>query len=319
MTPPRRQRLLPWQGSFLLLAAMWGCSFWWIKVGLRAVSFVDVALLRLAFGAAALLAVSALTRTALPRRPATWGHLFVVGLLFCSVPFTLFSYGETHISAVLAGLINSLTPLMTIAASMTVFRQRLLNPRLALGLTVGFAGILIVLGVWNGLGGGQAAGIGACVAAVACYGAGFPYSARFLTSRPNAESPVALATGQVLCGTLQILPFALALGHVRPNPPATSFLAMAALGALGTGIAYVLNFDVIKNAPPPIASSVTYIVPIFAVIAGAAFLGENVHWYEPFGAAVILLGAAISQERLTALENRLLGSGRRITMRLRRL
>lgn len=298
---------------------MWGCSFWWIKVGLRAVTFVDVALLRLAFGAAALLAVSALTRTPLPRRPSTWGHLCVLGLLFCSVPFTLFSYGETHISAVLAGLINSLTPLMTIAASMTVFRQRLLNPRLMLGLCLGFAGTLVVLGVWSGLGGGQAAGMGACLAAVACYGTGFPYSARYLTSRPDAESPVALATGQVLCGTLQILPFALSLGHVQAHPPATSFLALAALGTLGTGIAYVLNFEVMKNAPPPIASSVTYIVPIFAVIAGAAFLGETVHWYEPLGAAVILLGAAISQDRLAGLENRLRGRGRRVTMRFRRL
>ncbi|HEX4862508.1 MAG TPA: DMT family transporter, partial [Acidimicrobiales bacterium] len=168
-------RRLPWQGSFFLLAAMWGCSFWWIKLGLRAVAFVDVAMLRLAFGAAALLAVSALTRTPLPRRPATWGHLFVLGMLFCSVPFTLFSYGETHISAVLAGLINALTPLTTIAAAMTVFGQRLLNPRLAFGLTMGLAGTLVVLGVWNGLGGGQAAGIGACVAAVVCYGIGFPY------------------------------------------------------------------------------------------------------------------------------------------------
>jgi drug/metabolite transporter (DMT)-like permease len=277
---------------------MWGCSFWWIKVGLRAVTFVDVALLRLSFGAAVLLAVSALTRTALPRRRATWGHLFVLGMLFCSAPFTLFSYGETHISAVLAGLINSLTPLTTIAASMTFFRQRLLAPRLAFGLALGFAGALVVLGVWNGLGGGQAKGIGACVAAVVLYGIGFPYSARFLTGRQDAESPIALATGQVLCGTVQILPFALALGHVRANPPAASFLAMAALGALGTGIAYVLNFDVIRNAPPAIASSVTYIVPIFAVIVGAAFLSETVHWYEPVGAALILLGAAISQNRL---------------------
>ncbi len=291
-------RRFPWQGSFFILAAVWGCSFWWIKVGLQAVAFVDVALLRLAFGAAALLAVSALTRTALPRRPATWGHLFVLALLFCSVPFTLFSYGETHISAVLAGIINALTPLTTIAASMTVFRQRLLNRRLALGLALGFGGALVVLGVWNGLGGAQLAGIGACLVAVTCYGIGFAYSARFLTSRAGAESPIALATGQVVCGTLQILPFGIALGHVRANPPANSFIAMAALGVLGTGIAYVLNFDVISNAPPAIASSVTYLVPIFAVIVGAAFLGETVHWYEPLGAALILLGAAISQDRL---------------------
>ena len=255
-------------------------------------------MLRLAFGAAALLAVSALTRTPLPRRPATWVHLFVLGVLFCSVPFTLFSYGETHISAVLAGLINALTPLTTVAASITVFRQRLLNTRLVLGLAIGFLGTLVVLGVWTGLGGGQLAGMLACLAAVLCYGISFVYSSRYLTGRPDAESPVALATGQVLCGTVQILPFALFLGHVHANPPATSFLALAALGTLGTGIAYMLNFDVIRQASPAIASSVTYVVPVFALVVGAAFLGETVRWYEPVGAALILVGAAISQDRV---------------------
>jgi drug/metabolite transporter (DMT)-like permease len=291
-------RRLPWQGSFFLLAAVWGCSFWWIKLGLRAVTFVDVALLRLAFGLVALLAVSAATRTRLPHRPATWAHLFVTGMLFCSVPFTLISYGETHISAVLTGIINALTPLMAVLASIALFGQRTVSRQLLVGLGVGFVGVLVVLGVWNGLGGSQAAGIFAVIGATACYGSGFAYSARYLTSRPNAESPIALATGQVLFGTVQILPFALALGHVQPDPPATSFIAIAALGTLGTGIAYVLNFDVISHAPPAIASSVTYVVPIFAVIVGAAFLGETVHWYEPIGAALILFGAAITQDRL---------------------
>jgi drug/metabolite transporter (DMT)-like permease len=90
----------------------------------------------------------------------------------------------------------------------------------------------------------------------------------------------------------------LALGQVHPNAAAGSFVAVAALGMLGTGIAYVLNFEVIRQAPPTIASSVTYVVPIFAVVVGAAFLGETVHWYEPAGAALILLGAAITQDRM---------------------
>jgi drug/metabolite transporter (DMT)-like permease len=257
-----------------------------------------VAVLRLAFGAFALLVVSAFTRTPLPRRPATWGHLFVLGSLFCSVPFTLFSYGETHISAVLAGLINALTPLTTIVASMAVFRQQHPNLRLLTGLGIGLAGVLVVLGIWNGLGGGQLEGIAACLIAVSCYGVGFCYSARFVTGHRDAEPPIALATGQVLCGTVQALPLALAIGRVAAHPPVTAFLALAALGMLGTGIAYVMNFDVIKNAPPAVASSVTYLVPIYAVIVGAAFLGEAVHWYEPVGAALILLGAAICHDRI---------------------
>lgn len=287
-----------WQVWFFVLAAVWGCSFWWIKVGLRAVSFVDVALFRLLFGTAALVALSAIARVGPPRRLRTWGHLFVLALMFCSLPFTLFSFGETHISAVLAGLINALTPLTTVVASMAVFRAQRPNPRLLAGLATGLAGVLVVLGVWNGLGGGQLAGIGACLAAVTCYGLGFPYSARYITGRAGAEPPLALATGQVLCGAVQLLPFGVAFGHIRAHPPATSFLAMAALGALGTGIAYMLNFEVIRNAPPAVASSVTYVVPVFAVIVGVAFLGEPLHWYEPVGTVLILLGAAVCHDRI---------------------
>lgn len=298
MVDARRGLPWRWEVSFFVLAAVWGCSFWWIKVGLRAVSFIDVAMLRLSFGAVALLTVSLLTRTALPRRAATWGHLFVLGALFCSVPFTLFSYGETHISAVLAGLINALTPLTTVAATIMVFRAQKPNRRMVAGLGVGLAGVLVVLGVWNGMGGGQLAGVAACLVAVTCYGVGFPYSARFITGRVGAEPPIALATGQVLCGVVQLLPFALTTGHIAAHPPFTSFVALAALGMLGTGIAYVLNFDVINQAPPAVASSVTYLVPVYAVIVGAAFLGEAVHWYEPVGAALILIGAAICHDRL---------------------
>ncbi len=128
------------------MGAIWGCSFWWIKLGLRAVSPVDVAFARLTAGAVTLLLVSALSRTHLPRRAATWGHLFVLAVFFNSAPFTLFAYGETRISAVLAGIINALAPLATLVAALTIFRQQRPNLKIAGGLVVGFAGVLILAG-----------------------------------------------------------------------------------------------------------------------------------------------------------------------------
>ncbi len=286
---------MPWPASFLLLGAIWGCSFWWIKLGLRAVSPVDVAFLRLFAGASALLIIAVVTGTKLPRRIATWRHLFVFSLLINSAPFTLFAYGETHISAVLAGLINSLTPLATLGAVLLLFRQQRASRNIFIGLIIGFVGVLVVIGVWRGFGHGQLLGIGACVAAVLCYGVGFPYARRHLSERD--ESPVSLATGQVLCGTLQLLPFALLFGHVRQHPPASSIFGLLALGVLGTGIAYILNFHVVNNAPATVASSVTFLTPLFAVIVGVAFLHEALSWNEPVGAVLILAGAAIAQNR----------------------
>jgi len=247
-------------------------------------------------GAVALLVVAALTRTRLPRRTATWGHLFVLAVFLNSAPFTLFAYGETHISAVLAGIINALAPLATLLAALTIFRQQRPNLKIVGGLVVGFTGVLVVLGIWHGLGRGQLLGIGACLGGVACYGIAFPYSRRHLTGL--VDPPVSLATGQVLCGALQLLPFAVIAGHIHHHIPGSSLLALGALGVLGSGFAYILNFHVVNHAPATVASSVTYLTPLFAVIVGAAFLGEAVAWYEPVGGVLILAGAAISHDRI---------------------
>jgi drug/metabolite transporter (DMT)-like permease len=297
MTPSANGARSPvaWQVWFVVLGAIWGCSFWWIKLGLESMSPVDVAFARLAAGAGTLLVISALTRSPLPRRASTWGHLFVLAVLLNSAPFTLFSYGETHVSAVLAGLINAFTPLATLIVVMFVLRQERPSPGVLMGLGVGLAGVVVLIGVWNGFGTGQWLGIAACLAAVVCYGFGFSYARGHLSTLPHR--PVALATGQVLCGTLQLLPFAFLFGHVHAHRALSSLLGLTALGVLGTGVAYILNFHLVRHAPASVVSSVTYLTPVFAVIVGVAFLGESLTWNEPAGAVLILVGAALAQGR----------------------
>jgi drug/metabolite transporter (DMT)-like permease len=294
-----------WQAWFVLLGAIWGCSFWWIKLGLEVMSPVDVAFARLAGGAATLAVISVFTRTPLPRALKTWGHLFVLAALLNSVPFTLFSYGETHISAVLAGLINAVTPIATVIVVVFVLRQEQPSAKIIGGLVIGLVGVIVVIGVWNGFGANQLLSIGACLLAVFCYGFGFSYARGHLSTLDH--KPVALATGQVMCGTIQTLPFSLAFGHLHDHRPVSSLVALGALGVLGTGVAYILNFQVVRHAPATIASSVTYLTPVFAVVVGAAFLGESVSWNEPVGALLILIGAALAQDRL---HRRSLGSRR---------
>lgn len=297
MTKVRTERrVVAWQAWFVLLGAIWGCSFWWIKLGLRAMSPVDVAFARLAAGAVTLLVIAGVTRTALPRKLVTWGELFILAALLNSAPFTLFSYGETHISAVLAGLINACTPLTTLIVALFILRQETFRPVIVGGLVLGLLGVIVVIGVWNGFVTGQLLGIGACLGAVICYGFGFSYARSHLSKLP--DTPVALATGQVLCGTLQLLPFSLAFGHVHTYRPLSSLLALGALGVLGTGFAYILNFDIVRQAPATIASSVTYVTPVFAVVVGIAFLGESLTWNEPLGALLILGGVALAQGRI---------------------
>jgi drug/metabolite transporter (DMT)-like permease len=296
----RSARSLPWQLAFIVLGAIWGCSFLFIKLGLESLSPIGVAFFRLAIGAVTLLAVSAATKTPLPRSASTWRHLAVLALLFCSIPFTLFAWGETQVSSILAGIINATTPLTTLVAVLVAFpEERPTRERIA-GLLVGFAGVLVVVGVWDGIGGGELAGVLACVGAVTCYGIVYPYSRRHLFSQ--GSDPIAIATGQVVLGALFLLPVVAGealLGNpvVRWPVSAATVVAMVCLGVLGSGIAYVLSFRIVKAAGATTASSVTYVTPLFAVIAGVLLLSEPLTWHEPVGGLIVLAGVAIAQGR----------------------
>ena len=284
--------LLPYLGAALI----WGCSFLFIKVGLEALSPIHVAFGRQALGAVTLLILAAVTRVPLPRDRRTWAHLFVVGLLLNSVPSTLFALGETHVSSVVAGIINAVTPLATILVMFLAFRSDRPTSGTIAGILLGFAGILVVVGIWNGVGSNEALGVLACLGAVVCYGMGFPYIRRYLA--PRGERPLALAAGQITLAALQLLPFALL--DTAPGGELTPRVlgAMLALGALGTGIAYVWNFQVIDRAGATMASTVTYLTPLVAIAVGVSLLGEALTLNEPLGGLVVLLGVALAQGRL---------------------
>ncbi len=300
----RNPRVFPWQLAFIVLGAIWGCSFLFIKLGLDTLSPIGVAFVRLAIGAATLLAITAATKTPLPRGRSTWGHLSVMALLFCSIPFTLFAWGETQVSSILAGIVNATTPLTTLVAVLAAFPEERPTRERIVGLLVGFAGVLVVVGIWEGIGGGELAGVLACVGAVVCYGVVYPYSRRHVVSAKS--NPIAIATGQVVLGALFLLPVVVGeslLGNPVVHGPISiaTVLAMLALGALGSGIAYVLSFRIVKAAGATTASSVTYITPLFAVIAGVLLLAEPLNWHEPVGGLIVLLGVAIAQGRLHKL------------------
>ncbi|MDX6204265.1 MAG: hypothetical protein QOF39_322 [Frankiales bacterium] len=282
-----------WVWPFAALALIWGCSFLLVKVGLAAFSPVQLALARCSLGAGSLLLVLRVRGDVLPHGAVTWGRLFVAALLFNSVPFTLIATAEVHLSSILAGVINAATPLVSLLAALMFFpSERPTGARLA-GLACGFVGVLVVLGVWRGIGGAAVIPVASCLFAVLCYGIAFPYARRFL-STPSTSS-LSLATGQLLCATAQLVPF-LAVGGPPDRPwRASVVVGMLALGILGSGLAYILSYQVIARAGDSVASSVTYVLPAVAVIAGTAVLGEHLHWNEVVGALCICGGIAFGQ------------------------
>ncbi|MEH0985984.1 DMT family transporter [Micromonospora sp. CPCC 205556] len=295
-TAPDRAALRSWLPGFLALAAIWGSSFLFIKVGVEELHPLHLTLYRVATGALTLVVVLALLRDRLPREPRIWAHLVVVGAFGVAIPFTLFGYGEQRVESMLAGIWNATTPLIVLPLAVLVFRTERLTTRRAVGLGLGFVGVLVVLGVWEGVGGAHFTGQLMCFGAAACYGVAIPYQKKFLAG--SAHSGLSLSTAQLLVAALQLAVVAPLAAGAPPVPTGLSAEVVGsvlALGALGTGLAFVIHMRNIRVAGASTASTVTYLIPIFAVLIGAAVLGERLNWHQPVGALIVLLGVAVAQ------------------------
>ena len=284
-----------WLPAYLALGLVWGCSFIFIKLGLEFLTPFGVAFARCALGAITLLIVVKLMKIKLPKEKSTWYKLWIVAMLLNVVPGILFAYAEMHVTSVLAGIINATTPLATLIVMLIAFREEKLKAEQVYGLLLGGLGVMVVLGVWQGIGDNQLTGVIALLIAVTCYGISFPYSKRNII--PLGLKPEAAATTQLIMAAITLLPFYLYDGISQDNYRPANIFAMLALGILGSGFAYIWNFSIIAAAGSSIASSVTYLTPVVAVLVGWLFLGKVIVWHEPAGALLVILGAAVSQGR----------------------
>jgi drug/metabolite transporter (DMT)-like permease len=285
----------PWPARFTLLALFWGSTFLFIKIGDEALAPLQVSLGRLLVGTATMGAILATQRGRLPTAARAWGHLAIAGVLLGAAPFTLFAYGEQHVSSVLAGIWNATVPLFTLPIAVLWIADEHATPQRLTGLAIGFVGVLVVLGVWNGVGATSLQGNLLCLGAAASYGLGFPYARRYLARRP--EGPLSLATAQLICATVELAILTILFTHAPQNVAAKHVLSILALGVFGTGLTFVLNYSLIRDVGPTVTSTVAYVMPIVSSLLGIVALGEPLRWYEPVGAAIIVLGAVLAQSR----------------------
>ena len=289
-------RPFPWQAQFVALAAIWGSSFLCIKVLVDADwAPVHVALGRVLLGAVFLLGVLRWQSASLPRDRRVWAHLAVVALLMNAVPFSLFAFGETKVSSIVAGLWNGTTPLFTLVVVLAFLPDERPDRRRLLGLAGGFLGLTCLLGPWQGLGGDELLGHLACFGGALCYGLGVPYTRRFLSGRP--ESGVSLAAAQLLLASAMLAVVAPLGGAVPTSFGADAVASLLVLGVLGSGMAYVLTYAIVRAAGPTTFSTVTYLIPVFSTALGVLVLSEDLSWNEPVGAAVVLGSMWAAQRR----------------------
>ena len=285
-----------WIPTYIAVGIVWGCSFIFIKLGLEFLTPFGVAFGRCALGAATLLIVAKLRGFRLPTDRKILFHLWIVALLLNVIPGIFFALAETEVTSVLAGIINAVTPLMTLIAILVVNREEKPKAFQIFGLFIGFLGVLTVLGAWKGLGDNPLWAILVLLAAVACYGISYPYTRRFVM--PYKLKPESIVATQLTLAAITLLPFYHFDGIAKDEYRIGPLLGMLGLGVFGSGFAYLWNFRVMEIAGSAIASSVTYLTPLVAVIVGVIFLNEQVTWHEPIGALIVLLGAAIAQERI---------------------
>ena len=288
-----------WLPGFIALGITWGASFLFIKWGLLSLNSIGVAFMRGAIGGATLLIYCLATKTKLPNKVREWGHIAVVAMLLNAIPGYLFAVGETHVSSVMAGLLNATTPLMTVLVISVGFREQKIDRNQGLGVFIGFFGIILVTGAFSGLSSNSWRGVIELLGATLCYGISFPYSKRYVNVLDY--SPRSLAATQVSISALLLAPFALIHGITHAPWSAKSIWGILVLGALGTGFAYIWNFRNVRLAGSLIASTVTFITPVVATILGIWLLQESFKFTQVIGGVCVLLSGALVQKRIRVL------------------
>ena len=270
------------------LAALWGGSFLFMRIAGPAFGPVALVLVRVAGASLLLLPLLAL-RGQLAAASANWRPILAVGICNSALPFVCFAYATLTIEAGVAAIFNCATPLFAAIVARVWLGDRLTRWRV-IGLVIGFGGV-----VWIAVDRAGLHGNSALLATVASLVAAVSYAvAPSLTKlRLAGVPPLAVAAGSQVGATLVLLvPAVLSWPAVPPSVAA--WATATALAFACTGLAYLLYFRLIANAGPQNAVSVTYLVPIFAVVWGAAFLGERLTWSVGIGCAVVFLGTALA-------------------------
>ncbi|WP_274555741.1 DMT family transporter [Streptomyces spiramyceticus] len=293
--PAGRRPALDWRIRFAALSLTWGFSFLFIKVGTEAYAPFQVTLGRLLFGTVVLAVAMAVKRVGLPRGARTWAHLAVAAFFLNALPFSLFAYSELTIPSTLAGICNATSPLWGMVLSVVAFSEDRPTRRRVAGLGIGFIGVLTVLGAWQGFSGLDFGGTAMALLASLSYPVGWIYLRRTLGG--SGHSALSMTGAQLLLGTAQLAVVTPLFTSLPSSFPVVPLLAVVALGALGTGFAMLVQYNLVAEIGPTTAQMVTYFVPVIATAAGVTLLGEHLSWNTPVGALIVLAGAALTQSR----------------------
>jgi drug/metabolite transporter (DMT)-like permease len=299
---------------FLLLAAIWGSSFLWIKIGLdEGVAPLTIVSMRTLFAGLLLAVVLVIRGGRLPLRWNIWKRMFFLGATNIVVPFALIAWGQQYIPSGMASILNAMVPLFTIMLAAVALADEHITAAKIAGLGIGFVGVIVL--AWPSLEAAQGdehaalalMGMLAVAGAAIFYAVASVYTRRRLTGMPiieesdgtlRAPMPVEISLGSTVTAFIMIT--VLAVIFERPAgglyllpQSGLGWVSMIWLGALGTAVAYLLFFRIIERWGATRTTLVTYVIPIVAIALGFIVLGERLRPLELVGAALIIAGVVL--------------------------
>jgi drug/metabolite transporter (DMT)-like permease len=294
------------------LSMLWGGSFLFVGVAVEELPPLVLVTVRIGLAALALLIALRILGISLPRAPRVWGAFVIMGVVNNLIPFTLIAWAQSHIAGGLASILNATTPLFGVVVAHYATEDEGLTAQKLVGVALGFGGVMILMGdeALRSFGAEVLAQIAVLVASLS-YAVSGVFARRF---NRMGVAPLATAAGMLTVSTAMLLPITLIFDRpwILAAPSPAAIASMTALALISTAFAYLLYFRILAAAGATNILLVTFLIPVSAIMLGAAVLGERLEPKHFYGMALIGLG-------LAAIDGRPFRAARRLVSGLRAL
>ena len=280
-------------GRLFFVGAIWGGAFLFIALALEDFGPISIASWRVSLGAAVLLCIAVLIGQAFPRGFREWRKIFLVGCLNSAIPFFLISWGQQYISSAESALLMAMGTFFALILSHFTSQDERINLYRALGVSVGFVGVLVLV-FWDI----RESGLGTLIGQLAVIVAGCSYATSSIISRRLTHLPmISTSAATLLSASLYMIPLAFILEDPLPAEASnTSLLALAYLGVIATAFAMTMRFFIIRANGAVFLSLVGYLVPLFGVLWSGLYFADAINLQTLLALALILIGIAITRK-----------------------
>jgi drug/metabolite transporter (DMT)-like permease len=270
----------------ILLAAIWGASFLFMRIGAPVLGPAVLIEYRVGSAAVFLALIGFVLKKPLGLRQH-WKHFMVLGFFNSTLPFMLYAYAATSLSASVLSVLNATSPIWS-ALIAAVWTRHAMAPRTVLGLVLGLGGVALLVG-FDHVSTQAGAGLAICAGLLAAFSYGI---ATTYAKTAKAVEPFANAHGSMWAAALMVLP-ALPFFPAPASPSVGVMAAVLALGVLCSGVAFLLYFRLIHDVGATSALTVTFLIPVFGILWGCLFLGEDFGWHTVAGSSIVIVGTAL--------------------------